>query len=64
MRSAKSDYFIECEQIRNEIDKIVCGVNRNLYEFGRYRLRGFRLNLKMLESFQTWNILGIYGSKL
>ncbi|CAH2268899.1 jg21168 [Pararge aegeria aegeria] len=25
MRSAKSDYFIECAQIMNVIDKIACG---------------------------------------
>lgn len=29
MPSAKSDYFIEWEQIMNEIDKIVCGANAN-----------------------------------
>lgn len=40
MRSAKSDYFIECEQIMNEIDKIVCGVNRAIYtSFERHRFR-------------------------
>lgn len=37
MRYAKSDYFIEQEQIMNEIDKIVCGAKRAIYtSFQRY----------------------------
>lgn len=37
MRYAKSDYFIEQEQIMNEIDKIVCGENRAIHmSFQRY----------------------------